>query len=265
MTGFAAWLQDIRPGPEEGVSLGDVLGRGARSWWDADDTAEARRAALEERAEDHELRLAAARYVPGTTLGLAQRLNETQAQLAAERDRLEKARKAETRLCRMWENNQLSAWDFAQRHDALDLNNSQADKLQRRAESLQSQIAAAAGQITPVREQLREPDAVEAASRHARDVLKDIRQAAAGKSPAPSGPRPFASRGGAAVRSEVTCEECIKVGASPDESFIIHSDPSPLPVPDGWVPEDGNPYLARGHYDASDIVRGTEGAIMGLR
>lgn len=31
--------------------------------------------------------------------------------------------------------------------------------------------------------------------------------------------------GGLAVRSEVTCADCIKVGATPEQSFLIHQDP----------------------------------------
>jgi hypothetical protein len=37
---------------------------------------------------------------------------------------------------------------------------------------------------------------------------------------------PFARGGGVAVRSEeVTCKECIAVGASPEQSYLIHADP----------------------------------------
>jgi hypothetical protein len=46
--------------------------------------------------------------------------------------------------------------------------------------------------------------------------------------------RPFARRNAAA--SDVHCVECAKVGASPEESFLIHNDPKPGPVPDGPLP-----------------------------
>lgn len=40
-------------------------------------------------------------------------------------------------------------------------------------------------------------------------------------------------RGGVAVRSDqpVTCKDCLKYGATPEQSFLIHSDPAPEPVP----------------------------------
>ncbi len=50
--------------------------------------------------------------------------------------------------------------------------------------------------------------------------------------------RPFA-RGGVAARSDTDhamCVECAKVGASAAESALIHLDPSPEPVPPGWMP-----------------------------
>jgi hypothetical protein len=42
-----------------------------------------------------------------------------------------------------------------------------------------------------------------------------------------------AAMAGAVRRSDgVTCPECIKAGATADESFLIHNDPQPMPVPD---------------------------------
>jgi hypothetical protein len=66
----------------------------------------------------------------------------------------------------------------------------------------------------------------------AREALTDhqIRQMAAVRSQAP-GRRPF-GHGGHARRSEVTCHECLKVGASAEESWLIHNDPCPPEVPD---------------------------------
>jgi hypothetical protein len=59
-------------------------------------------------------------------------------------------------------------------------------------------------------------------------------------------PRPFASRGGEAVRSDtdtdhVLCVECAQVGASAEESAMIHLDPSPPPVPDNYCRTCGSP------------------------
>ena len=49
--------------------------------------------------------------------------------------------------------------------------------------------------------------------------------------------RPFARRGGDAGPGEPTCPECIAAGASAEESWMIHNDPAPDPVPDDWEPE----------------------------
>jgi hypothetical protein len=59
----------------------------------------------------------------------------------------------------------------------------------------------------------------------AREVLTDyqIRQMAAQRSQAPG--RHPKGRGGRAVRSEVTCRECIAAGATAEESWLIHQDP----------------------------------------
>jgi hypothetical protein len=87
---------------------------------------------------------------------------------------------------------------------------------------------------------------LEAAVRSAHaEFVRETRQAvsaAAGGRPRPRGSRPFGGRG-VAVRSEpVSCQACAAVGASPEESFLIHhsdadgqpvaSDPQPVPVPD---------------------------------
>jgi hypothetical protein len=44
-------------------------------------------------------------------------------------------------------------------------------------------------------------------------------------------PRPFAGRGSVTRSEPVTCKLCIKYGATPEQSFLIHADPSPEPVP----------------------------------
>jgi hypothetical protein len=81
-------------------------------------------------------------------------------------------------------------------------------------------------------------DPVERAARHAHDVFRELTRqkfadATAGR---PSGARrPFASRGGA-TGPEPACAECRAAGATVDESFLIHNDPHPEPVPDDWEP-----------------------------
>src|SRR5438094_806752 len=67
--------------------------------------------------------------------------------------------------------------------------------------------------------------------------------------------RPFGR--GAAVRSDggdVPCADCLAMGATPEESFLIHSDPQPVPVPD-----DGE----RSARPGREITRIVEGGRMG--
>jgi hypothetical protein len=106
-----------------------------------------------------------------------------------------------------------------------------AARLERRAESLRRQLEDASAVISQQRQPLADP--LEAASRRAHEAyVQATRQQLAGAQ-AP-GPRPFGSdsRGGAAVRSDpVACEACAAVGASPEESFLIHhSDADGRPV-----------------------------------
>jgi hypothetical protein len=58
----------------------------------------------------------------------------------------------------------------------------------------------------------------------------------AGARPGRGGPHPFVSRGEGG-EAEPACPECKAAGASEAESFLIHADPSPVPVPDEWAPE----------------------------
>ena len=125
----------------------------------------------------------------------------------------------------------------------------QVERLRRRVGSLRRQIAEASELIAPQRE--RELNGVEAASRHAHDVFVQVTrerlaEARAGRPVV----RPFAGRGGAAVRSEpVTCPTCLEMGASEAESFEIHhsdADGRPLAVPEAELAESGGQDAGRG-------------------
>jgi hypothetical protein len=75
-------------------------------------------------------------------------------------------------------------------------------------------------------------DPVTATVQRAREAHREFgRTTRAALSDAALGRRP--KGGGYAVRSEpVTCPECIAAGADSTESFLIHHDPDPVPVPD---------------------------------
>ncbi len=101
--------------------------------------------------------------------------------------------------------------------------------LERRAAGLRQQIADATEIMAPP--QRRDLDGVEAASRHAHQVFAEVTRARMAEAQAGRpGPRPFAGRGGLAVRTEVRCPDCLAVGATPDESFLLHSDGELLPL-----------------------------------
>ena len=77
-------------------------------------------------------------------------------------------------------------------------------------------------------------DPVSATLARAREVHREFaRNTRSALSDAALGRRP--KGGGYAVRSDqpVTCPDCIAAGATPDESFLLHNDPDPVPVPDG--------------------------------
>ncbi len=169
-------------------------------------------------------------YMPGQISQLAMRLADTVAELADEEDKIEKAARRAERTRQMHERGQISGFDLmARMRDTDEGDQATADRLRRRADSLRRQIAEASEAISPP--ERRDPDPLEAASRRAHEVFREVTRQrwaeAQGRAPAP---RPFGSpsRGGAgvAVRSEpVTCPECLKCGATPEQSFLIHQDP----------------------------------------
>jgi hypothetical protein len=79
--------------------------------------------------------------------------------------------------------------------------------------------------------------------------------------------------GGLAARSEVTCEECIKVGATPTESWLIHNDPCPIDAPE--IPDDDEVEWLKNHRSeagryqpvraGATITRRTDNAIVTVR
>jgi hypothetical protein len=142
-----------------------------------------------------------------------------------------------------------------------------AERLERRAGSLRQQIAAAAERIAAPQAQ-QSADPLEQASRQAHETFREVtRQRMAEAQQGRPGPRPFESVSRAAGRStEHTGPDCwvCAEGRRRDAARGARQE---------WEDErawraantDGNPYLAQGYYDATEVVRGTEGAIMGVR
>ena len=98
-------------------------------------------------------------------------------------------------------------------------------------------------------------DGVEGAVQRAQAVARELQTEARIEARVARRGRPFGR--GAAVRSDggdVPCADCLAMGATPEESFLIHSDPQPVPVPD-----DGE----RSARPGREITRIVEGGRMG--
>jgi hypothetical protein len=214
MPGFAGFLQSVRPEPGEGPG---ALERALA----APDTPDPEPSDPDEVAAN----LLARHYEPGMASDLAQRLGDVMGELQAEREKVERDARRQEQVMRAHRNGQLSAWDIpAALGDDLG-DRGRVGQLERRAESLRRQIAEASELIRPP--QQRAPDPLEAVTSRAHAAFAEATRAklaeAQGQPRQQRASRPFPSRGGVAVRSEpVTCDACIAVGASPEESFLIH-------------------------------------------
>jgi hypothetical protein len=225
-------LMSVRGSQDEGRTLGQVLARAMRP----DKPAEL--PDPDERAAN----MLARGYSPGTMSVLSSRLGEAQAELAGEREKLEADAKWNERVQRDHAAGRISATDIARSWMARD--EGDADKvarLERRVASLQRQLGDVTAVIAPQGQQFADP--VEQASRHAHQVFVEttrqrMADAAAGR--APRARRPFASisRGAAGGDEVPECEHCAGMGATAEESFLMHSDPELLPAggPDTGYP-----------------------------
>jgi hypothetical protein len=222
-------------------------------------------------------------YTPGLMSQLQQRLADTEAQLADEQELVEKAARRAAIVHREHQAGRIHAWDIPRMLDGPEGDGNRVRQLERRAESLKGQIAETAEIMAP--QPRRVSDLFEQATQRAHAAFAEATRAAVAA--AESGltrpeRRPFAS-GLVAVRNEpVTCPECIACDATPEESWLIHNDPQPMPVPADWAPVDAeagrsgevNVYqmppegweAVRAHDRVDGVARrGTEGAIVGVR
>ena len=183
--------------------------------------------------DEYAANLVARGYLPGQISQLSMRLADTEAELAAEEDKIEKAARRAERTYQMHGRGQITGFGLIERmRDADEGDQAQVERLRRRAGSLRRQIAEASELIAPPRP--READPVAAAASRARAVLAEVtRSQVAGtrERPVPQERPPFASRGVGDGHFDVPeCRECVAVGATAEESLLIHNDP--LPVPD---------------------------------
>jgi hypothetical protein len=248
--GFTGFILANRADPGQGRTLGEVLqragqapDRGGPEPQDPDD----RMAAMVTRG-----------YSPGLISQLSQRLADTSAELEAERGKLEAGARRAEYLHRAHEAGRLTAWQvMEQLGDEGD--ETEVRRLERRAASLRQQIDAAAEAIAPP--ERRDLDPLEAAAQRAHAAFAEhtralVAAAEARQARRPAA-RPFAGRG-LAVRSEVTCAECIKVGATPEQSVLIHQDPD-APIEAQFVDLSEQTLAAFGRQDQAEAERRARG------
>jgi hypothetical protein len=192
--------------------------------------------------------LVARGYLPGQISQLSMRLADTEAEIATEEDKIERAARRAERMHREHEAGRIGAFDIMRAlGDSDEGDQATVDRLRRRADSLRRQIAEAQEAISPP--QARPLDGVESASRHAHDVFVEVTRQRMAAAQDGRVVRPFGSRGGAAVRSEVTCEDCIAIGATPEQSWMIHADPDApagVALPEAELAESGGREAGRG-------------------
>lgn len=230
-------LSGSRGGQQPGAVLAQSLARAA-----ADEAREAREAAASALDPDEYCaNLVGRGYTPGLLGQLAQQLGDTTAELEAERGKIEKAARRAEIAHREHLAGRVDVFRMQAMMDGDDGDEGRVRVLEHRAESLKRQIAQAQEAIAPPSQ--RDPDPFESAAQRAHQAFVEVTRAKMADAQArrPE-PRPFASRGGVAVPGEITCPDCIKYGASETESWLIHSDPAPDPVPEEWEPAERRAY-----------------------
>ena len=175
--GFAGFIENMRGGDE-----------------DRPDPLERARLAADKPAEpydddERQAALLSRRYEPGRVFDLSRRLADTETELAAELELIEKGEKRAEQVRRMHEHGQIHALDIpAYLGDEGDV--AKVGRLERRAEGLRRQIAEAQEMISP--QQQREPDPFAAGAKRAHQAFADATRSmmAEAADPAP-GAAPF--------------------------------------------------------------------------
>jgi hypothetical protein len=166
-------------------------------------------------------------YGAGQVSDLARRLADKRAELAGEREKIERGERVTARVRGHLERGQVGGLEAFRMMDGDFGDASRAEQLERQCANLERQIGEASELIAPAAQ--RDADPYEAASRHAHDVFVEVTRARmaeleAGR-PAPRPERrPFAGRGSVAVRSEY-CVHCTANNVSDEQSYLLHSDP----------------------------------------
>jgi hypothetical protein len=148
-------------------------------------------------------------YLPGLASQLSQRLGDVQAELEAEREKIEQGARRSARIHQAHQAGRLDAFAVMRAMDFDEGDENRVRQLEHRARSLQAQLAQAQAAIAPP--ERRTPDPLEAASRHAHEVFVEVTRAAMAEAQAGvREPRPpFASVSrGAGDGTEHTGPDC---------------------------------------------------------
>jgi hypothetical protein len=188
--GFADFILKNRRAPGEGHTLGQVFARAAQA---------RDREPERDDPDDRLAALVARGYSPGMISQLSQQLADTQAEIEAEREKIDKGARRAARIHQEHQAGRLDAFAVMRAMDFDEGDEGRVRVLERRAEGLRHQIADAQAVVSPP--ERRAPDPLEAASRHAHQVFVEATRArmaeAAEQSRQRPAPPPFAGRGAA--------------------------------------------------------------------
>jgi hypothetical protein len=201
--GFADFILKNRKPAGEGHTLGQVFARAAQA------------RDREPEREDPDDRLAALvtrGYSPGMISQLSQQLGDVQAEIEAEREKIEKGARRARHIHEAHQAGRLDAFAVMRAMDSVDEGDEDRVRLlERRAAGLRQQIADATEMTSPPPQ--RDLNPVEAASRHAHQVFAEVtRQRFAEAQAGRPEPRPFASvsrgAGGSTEHTGPDCRVC---------------------------------------------------------
>jgi hypothetical protein len=209
--GFAGLLSQVRPDPGEGKTLEQVLARAMRPDR-PDEPAD---------VDAHDANLLTRGYRPGGLTDLARQLADVEADLAAEEEKFERARKHQERLMRDHQAGKITVFDIARMQDVPGGEGDQgrAALLRRRRERLRRQLVDMSGAIAPQRQAPADP--LEAAASRAHAAFVEATRARLTEAPQPRAPRPFAEASGDGGGTP-DCPGCQAIGVTRSESAQIH-------------------------------------------
>jgi len=221
-------LSGGRGEPQPGAVLENALAR-AR----AAEAREAREAAASAPDPDERAASLIARGVtPGLMSDLSRRLGDTQAELQAEREKLERSQRRHEYLMRAHQAGQISAFDLAERMGRLEEGDeAQVARLERRAESLRRQLQEVSEAMSPQQHVAADP--LEAATQRARQAGHEAfieatrAKLAAAERGRPLAPPPFAGSISRGTSTEHTGDDCWVCAAGREAEASRGADPEP--------------------------------------